>query len=224
MKNLKLILSAMLMLMVSSAAISQGIGIRAGVNFQNINGKDEFNNSLKNDLVTGYHVGLVGEIGIAPTFYLQPGILFTTKGTVSKDEVVGQSLKNTLSLGYLEVPINLVFKPAIGNGHIILGFGPYIAYGVNGKVKTKAGGNSQDFDVTFTNTVESSDNQEDFYVKRIDSGANLFFGYEFAGNFSIQLNTQLGMVNISPKYAGFSDDTKWNHTGFGLSAGYRFGS
>lgn len=224
MEKLKFCLTALLILLISSTATSQGFGIRAGVNFQNINGKDELNNSLNNDLVTGYHVGIVGEIGIVPTFYLQPGLLFTTKGTVSKDEIVGQSLKNTLSLGYIEVPINLVFKPAIGNGHIILGFGPYIAYAVSGKVKSETGGNSENFDVTFTNTVEPSDNQEDFYVRRTDSGANLFFGYEFAGKFSLQLNTQLGLVNISPNYAGFSDDTKWNHTGFGLSAGYRFGS
>ena len=29
---------------------------------------------------------------------------------------------------------------------------------------------------------------------------------------------------INPEYAGVSDDTKWNNTGFGASLGYRFGN
>ena len=222
MQKLKLFFSAALILFSCSALISQGFGVRAGINFQNINGKDAFNKSLKNDLVTGYHVGVFGEIGIAPTFYFQPGVFYGTKGSVSKDEILGQSLKQTLTLGYLEVPLNLVFKPGLGNGHIVLGFGPYIAYGVNGKVKLEGAGSKGEHDVVFQNTVEITDNEDDYYVKRIDSGANLFFGYQFMGGLFFQINTQLGLVDISPDYTGFSDDTKWNNTGFGLSAGYLF--
>jgi hypothetical protein len=36
-----------------------------------------------------------------------------------------------------------------------------------------------------------------------------------------QINAQLGMLNIYPKYEGTSEPT-WNNTGFGLSVGYRF--
>jgi hypothetical protein len=47
-------------------------GLRAGVNFQNITGKDEDGNKLENDLLTGFNIGINAEIPLAPQFYLQP--------------------------------------------------------------------------------------------------------------------------------------------------------
>ena len=202
---------------------AQGLGIRGGVNLQNINGKDASGDQLENEIITGFHVGLIGEANIVPTFYFQSGLLFSTKGAKSTDELLGQSITSTVKTGYLEVPFHLVFKPMLGNGHFVLGFGPYVAFGVTGNAKIESGGNDVDWDVEFKNTVEASDNDEVYYIKRFDAGGNLFFGYEFAGGLSFQVNTQLGMVKINPEYSGINDDTKWNNTGFGLSAMYRFG-
>ena len=42
----------------------------------------------------------------------------------------------TLNLSYIEIPVNLLYKPVVGNGKLLLGFGPYIAYGIGGKYKT----------------------------------------------------------------------------------------
>ena len=61
-------------------------GIRGGVNFQNINGKDEDGNKLSNDLVTRFNFGVNAEIPVGTDFYFQPGLLFTTKG--AKNEQV----------------------------------------------------------------------------------------------------------------------------------------
>jgi len=55
-------------------------GIRGGVNFQNINGKDQDGNKLSNDLVTRFNIGVNAEIPVGTDFYFQPGLLFTTKG------------------------------------------------------------------------------------------------------------------------------------------------
>ena len=57
-------------------------GVRAGVNFQNFNGKDENGDKLKNDLIVGFNAGVNVEIPVAPDFVLQPGLLFTVKGYV----------------------------------------------------------------------------------------------------------------------------------------------
>jgi hypothetical protein len=210
MKKLKFLLTTALLAMLAMQAQAQGIGIRGGVNFQNINGKDFLGNDLENDLITGFNVGVMGEAAIAPTFYFQSGLLYSVKGAQSSsDSFLGISGTNTVKTGYLEVPLHFVFKPALGNGHFFLGFGPYV--------------NTTDWKVEFTKTVEPSDSDEAFYQKRFDAGGNLFFGYEFAGGLSFQLNTQLGMVEINPEYSGINEKSKWNNTGFGVSAMYRFG-
>jgi hypothetical protein len=53
------------------------VGIRAGVNFQNINGKNSSGTELKNDLLTGFNGGLNVEVPLSSGFYLQPGVLYS---------------------------------------------------------------------------------------------------------------------------------------------------
>jgi hypothetical protein len=61
------------------------------------------------------------------------------------------------------------------------------------------------------------------YIKPVDAGANLLFGYEFSNKLSFQVNAQLGLTKINPQYDGVTNDKRSaKNTGFGLSAGYRF--
>ena len=117
-------------------------GLRGGVNFQNVNGKDEDGKKLENDLITGFHIGLNAEIPVAPGFYFQPGVLYTIKGAKGTEVFLGQTIKTTARLSYIEVPLNLVYKPTLGTGRLLLGFGPYVAFGIGGEVEYEGGGNS----------------------------------------------------------------------------------
>jgi hypothetical protein len=190
-------------------------GIIGGVNFQNLNGKDVFGDKLENDMKIGYHIGANVRIPIAPEFYFQPGILFSTKG--AKDN--STSTTYTTNLSYVEMPLNLVYKGLLGTGYIILGLGPYFGYGIMGKVKSDDDTN----DIEFTNTVELTDPLTVPYYKAFDAGGNLFFGYEMANGISAQMNVQLGMVKINPEYKIIPDDkSSIKNTGFGISLGYRF--
>jgi hypothetical protein len=47
-------------------------------------------------------------------------------------------------------------------------------------------------------------------------------GYELSSKISFQLNAQLGMSNLNPKFEGEKPDDKAKNTGFGISVGYRF--
>jgi len=191
-------------------------GVRAGVNFQNINGRDASDDKLENKLATRFHVGANAEIPIAPEFYVQPGILFSTKGAKLADGFAGDP---SLNLSYIEVPVNVLYKPTLGAGKLLLGFGPYVAYGIGGKLKTEGA----DTDVKFKGTVKAGDDPNTVYYKPFDAGANFLFGYEFANRFSAQLNAQLGLVNINSGYDGIPDtDARSANTGFGVSVGYRF--
>lgn len=218
-----------LLLAVTTTALALGaqaqetttFGIRAGVNFQNINGRDVFDEKLENKLKTGFHVGVNAEVPVARDFYVQPGVLFTTKGAINKDD---EDIK--LNLSYIEVPINFLYKPVLGAGRLLLGIGPYIAFGIGGNVSNASG---EERDIEFTKEVSPQDFASATaaghypYFKRFDAGGNLLAGYEFSNKFSFQLNAQLGMININSDIEGISDnDTKFKNTGFGLSLGYRF--
>ena len=198
-------------------------GIRGGVNFQNINGKDQDGNKLSNDLVTRFNFGVNAEIPVGPDFYFQPGLLFTTKGAKNEQVILGENVISTVRLSYLELPLNLIYKPALGTGHLLLGFGPYIGLGVGGEVKYEEGGLSEQQDVKFKNKVMATDADDVAYFKPLDAGANLLAGYEFNNKLSFQLNAQLGLTKINPEYEGSVDDkSSFKNTGFGVSLGYRF--
>lgn len=189
-------------------------GVRAGVNFTNINGEDDAGKDLNNDLKTGFHIGVNAEIPVAQDFYLQPGLLFSTKGYKAEEA----SIKYKLNVSYLEVPINFLYKPTLGDGKLLLGFGPYIGFGIGGKFKI----NDKDYDLKFTNDQKTSDPDETYYTKGLDFGGNLLVGYELSSKISAQLNAQLGMSNLDPKFDGKKPESKSKNTGFGISIGYRF--
>lgn len=187
-------------------------GLRGGVNFQNINGEDNSGDKWENDLAVRFNAGVVANIPVAPEFYFQPGLLFTTKGAKFNDEILGIDTSSELNTSYLELPLSFLYRPLLGTGHLLLGFGPYVAYGLGGKLES----GDDEVDIKFGD--ESSD--EFFYLKRMDYGANLFFGYELENGLSLQLNTQLGLANILPDVA--DNDATFKNTGFGISLGYNF--
>jgi hypothetical protein len=162
---LTLVMVALTIFGFQSSISAQSVGIRAGINFQNINGKDIFDNKLNNSMQTGFHVGLNVEIPVAPDFYVRPGLLYSTKGARQEVEIEGDKVKT--QLGYLELPVNFLYKPALGSGKLLLGFGPY----------------------------------------------------EFSSRLSVQMNAQWGLTNNNP----YQNNAVYKNTGFGFSAGYRFG-
>jgi len=193
--------------------------VLGGVNFQNLNGEDMSGDKRENDLIVGYHFGVNAQIPVAPEFYFQPGLQFSTKGA----ENTGNVLTTTYNLSYIELPLNFVYKGLLGNGYFMVGLGPYVAYGVGGKAKFESGSLSSESDIKFKNEVVSGDPLTTVYIKPFDAGGDIFFGYEMAGGLFLQLNAQLGMLNISPDNYLFPDDNSTlKNTGYGLSLGYRF--
>jgi hypothetical protein len=187
------------------------IGIRGGVNFQTINGKGASNDNLENDLLTGFHGGVNVEIPLGSGLYVQPGALYTVKGAKL------QNSEAKVKLAYIDIPVNLIYKPILGTGNMILGFGPYLGLGVGGKFKN--GGSESD--IEFSNKEVSNLDYTRF--RKTDAGANFLAGYEFANKLSFQLNAQLGLTNINPELNnGSTNKDKWRNTGWGLSLGYRF--
>jgi hypothetical protein len=222
----KLFSLILILTLTGSVAFAQGLAgsktsfaVLGGVNLQNLNGKDMSGNKLENELLTGFHAGVNAQIPVAPEFYFQPGLMYSIKGAKS----IGV-LNSTYKLSYVELPLNFVYKALVGNGYFMLGFGPYVAYGIGGKAIYEAGGVSVENDIEFKKEVASGDPLTTVYVKPFDAGANLFFGYELPAGLFLQLNTQLGLLDIKPednRITGENNSTLKN-TGYGLSLGYRF--
>jgi hypothetical protein len=105
----------------------------------------------------------------------------------------------------------------------LLGFGPYVSYGIMGTAKHDGGSLNYESDIEFKNSVESGAPLTTSYFKAFDAGGNVFVGYEMAGGMFMQLNTQIGMLNINPEDNRLvSNESVIKNTGFGLSLGYRF--
>src|SRR5689334_21036973 len=92
-------------------------GITGGVNWSNINGKASTGGELDNKLRTGFNAGVNAQIPLSNRFYLQPGAEYRQKGSElsNGDELV---------LGYIDIPVNFIYKPELGTGAVVLGFGP----------------------------------------------------------------------------------------------------
>lgn len=209
------------------------VGIRAGVNFSNVVIKDNDGKSVDGTkLLPGFNAGLTFDIPIADEFYIQPGALFSTKGSkitgAANEDFFGTEASKDdyfkLNGYYLEVPVNFLYKPALGNGNMLLGVGPYVAYGLGGRYKDVYAGESNKGKVEFINDYDdqSADENKVTYGKPFDFGGNLLVGYEFANRFSAQLNAQLGLANLEPKDSGEKPESKFKNVGFGVSLGYKF--
>lgn len=198
-------------------------GIFGGLNFQNINGKDDAGNKLTNSLVPRFNIGINYEIPIAPEFYFQPGLQFITKGTkgtvMYSNNSETHAITREIKMNYIEMPLNLVFKPLLGTGHLILGFGPYVGYSMGGKAKFTGTSAPSDADIQFAKTAPTSDANNLIYFKRLDVGADFFVGYEMQNGLNLLLNSQLGLVNINSTTPSKLAE---KNTGFGLALGYRF--
>ncbi|PKP36041.1 MAG: PorT family protein [Bacteroidetes bacterium HGW-Bacteroidetes-15] len=219
----RLLIIAIALLFSANLAVAQEakmrFGVLGGINMQTFNGKDFDGDKLENDMIIGYHGGVNVQIPIVPEFYFQPGVLFTTKGAKN----TSGSVTSTYKISYIEVPLNLVYKGLLGNGYIMLGFGPYISYGIMGSANYEGGSLSYENDIVFQNVVESGDPLLDTYFKAFDAGGNIFVGYEMGGGIFAQLNTQFGMLQINPEDNRIPDnESVLRNTGFGFSLGYRF--
>lgn len=205
----------------SNSSLKTSFAILGGINLQNLNGKDADGDKFEYDLLLGYHGGVNAQIPVAPEFYFQPGLMLSAKGAKNA-ESFEMAMASKIRLTYLEMPLNFVYKAALGDGYFMLGFGPYLAYGVGGKVIWESDSGSAAYDVKFKKGNNSASSSI-FYLRPFDAGGNIFAGYELPGGLFFQFNTQLGMLDISWENELLPDDNSvLKNTGFGLSAGYRF--
>jgi hypothetical protein len=206
MKKVLLFSAALLIAGVSFGQSKVKFGIVAGPNFSSATIKNLSTGSGKEttDLLVGVRGGLTVDLPLADEFYIGTGLLYAGKGGKN---IMDADIKASLS--YLQLPINFLFKPEVGAGNLSLGAGPYVAYGVGGKIKTTVG------------SVETKTDAfgDDGGLKRFDAGLGIVAGYEMKGGLYLGINADLGLVNTLEDTDG---DASWKNTSFGVSVGYKF--
>lgn len=182
-------------------------GVKAGLNLADLNGKnggESFSDDTK--IKAGFHVGATADFSLGENLFVQPALLFSTKGF----KLESGSTKGTININYLEIPVNVGYK--FGDFHVFAG--PYLAFAISGETKIETNGVEVKTDIEF-----GSDEENDDY-KSTDFGVNVGLGYQFS-NFVISAQYGLGLSNILP--GGDSDNSTKNAV-IGISLGYKFGS
>jgi hypothetical protein len=98
------------------------------------------NDASESKFKSGCHAGLTAEYLLPCNFRIQSEFLFSTKGSVQEklngSGHVPRSPAHTFNQLYIELPIYAAYKITVSNDvDILFGAGPYLAFGVGGKIK-----------------------------------------------------------------------------------------
>ena len=181
MKKLLTIAAFMLAAVVSNAQVK--FGPKVGLNFSTMSMKSE-GVSLDTKMRTGFHVGAILEKDITSSFFIQPGIFFSSKGS-KYDALDGIKIV----ANYIDIPVNVGYKLRLcKSSNLRLMAGPYFAYGVGGTAtETIIGEHKEDI-------KWGSGNDDD--LKPFDMGLNLGAAVEL-NSFQVGLQYGFGLLNIS---------------------------
>lgn len=205
------------------------IGIRAGMSFSNVIMIDENGDKNSTKSIPGVRIGLMVDIPVAANFSFQPAALYCSKGFKQTDSwFSGSGNDFEVTVSYVEVPLNLIYKPKLGIGRLLIGTGPYAGYGTGGKWKSETNVQIGDIiidnkgDVIFKNDVIDGEFGNYLYGKPWDFGVNFLAGYEFFGRLSLEFNAQLGINDLKPEVDGVKREGKLRNKGYSISIGYKF--
>lgn len=176
--------AAVLLLAGSAQAQKNSAQIRAGLNLANISVNEE-GDVDKANMLTSFQVGIVGDVPLAGVFYLQPGIVFTGKGSKVQRGTEGAAnyYKATVNPFYLEIPATVLLKiPMTANSSFNAGVGPYLGIGVSGKRRVESALLNSERNIRYSNDDPTTFNQEEGaalgVLRRFDYGFNTTVGVE----------------------------------------------
>lgn len=194
-------------------------GIQGGLSLQKFAGTDYWGDKLSENSAPGIHAGGNMILPVFHNFYIQPGLLYSVKG--SKQAIITDNITKTVFLSYIELPLNILFRPQAGTGHLLIGAGAYIGYGISGRERTKTSTFTIEVPVKFIADASGEPTSYAYY-RPFDAGGNFCIGYELYGGILFQLDVQIGMMELNSDYGLTNDQTVKKNRGFGFSVGYRF--
>lgn len=169
-------------------------GIKAGLNVSSIGGNNYNNIKAK----AGFHAGITIDYAFTDAIYLLTGLEYTIKGPIVELSPNDQHI----NADYVQLPLSVGYKLRMRDELIlIIDAGPYLAYGVNGRITE--GSYKQD---TFSGVA----------LKRFDCGMIVGTAVDFR-QFRFGMHCDFGLINVMQK--GNDKAQNWN---LALSTGIRF--
>ncbi len=194
-------------------------GVLAGGGVHTFIGENYWGDNLNNKLNPGLHAGANVILPVFGDLWIQPGVNLSMKG--SRQHIVIDNITKTTNLGYVEVPLLILYRPQLGDGHLLFGAGPFGAYGLLGNERTKIGSVTTELKVRFKDNA-TDEPATYVYYRGIDAGAAALVGYELYNGLFAHLNGQIGLLKLNSEYGLPNDQTTKKNLGFSLSAGFRF--
>lgn len=179
-------------------------GVKAGVNLSNFSGDVEDTSSK-----IGFNIGITTDYSLTTDLYILTGLELTMKGSKADGIIEGIKVTEKTNPMFLQLPVHLGYKFVVAEDtKIVLHTGPYIAYGIGGKIKyeAKEGGVTSNTEVDFFG---------DDLFKRFDFGLGLGAGAEF-GKIGVGLGWDFGLANLA------REDAKIRTMNGYLIIGYKF--
>lgn len=189
-------------------------GIRAGLNLANVSASED-DYSYSPDSRATFHVGVIADIPLMESLYVQTGLFLQNKGFKIKNSDEDEGFKQTAKPMYLELPILASYRYNFSDAlQLQINAGPYLAYGIGGKIKEEFDGDSEEYDY-----FGSDDDDDSYGVKRFDMGLQFGAGLTISKHYYLGVSYQLGLTNIAD---GAEDGYSLKNKNLMISVGYNF--
>lgn len=187
-----------------------------GLNAANVNYDMSFGGatvSPKTKILPGLRAGVNFQLPITSSFYIEPGVFYTMRGT--NYTYVNNLLNTTYDLKStthnLEIPINLGLKIDVGVGDVFFTAGPYIGIGMGGTdkgtVTSPLGATSSEKDIEFG---------DDGDLKMVDVGMNISAGFGFKRGLYVRGYYNQGFNNLAT-----NSNATYINNGLGIALGFK---
>jgi hypothetical protein len=221
---MKKLTTIFVLFLASTLAYGQGLNIKAGLNLSTVTFKVDGENADEDaafkKLLPGINAGITYVIDIKKGLYIEPGLLYSLKGSKYSIKEGGDYSKSLARVHYIEVPVNFGYKYNFDKNDmgIFAYLGPYFGMAIGGKYVGKY-------------KIDGEKDKESEKIKfgkdavsRFDAGLNIGVGFEIKKvSFGIQYG--IGLANLIGKDDRGSGDfkAKQNNRVLALNIGYRFG-
>ena len=197
MKKLALFVVFTLVTLMASAQTQVNWSVKLGLGFSNWMGDGSEDAKAKFD----YKIGVGADVPINGFWSFQTGLNLVTKGVKSDYD----NIDITVNQRYLELPLMAALHLGTTNNFdVVLKVGPYLAYGIGGKIKAQEG----EVETSVKTFGDAAD------IRRFDAGLGFGVDFDFR-KWVIGADTQLGLTKLQKGDAP-------HNISFFVTAGYKF--
>lgn len=199
MKNYSKVLFVAALLLISVVSEAQlRFGPQVGLNIANASLKAEGAPSTSSKI--GLSIGAIAEYSLSESMALQSGLIYSQKGYKGEMNLFIMDAKATVSISYIELPVNFKYFVPVGTTKIFLAAGPYVAFAVSGTEVAEVSSafvDAAELGLGSTSKDLKIGSGSDDDVLGADFGLNIGAGAEFK-SFVVSGQYGFGLINIEP--------------------------